>query len=122
MLRLFVLFFIVSIFSSCNDLDKEVKSERDGFITTREDNYNPQRSNLENNINGVWLENNTDSIKWVFNNQQLKWKGFSHIVSFKEKEINIGNLAFEVTQVHTDSLILFNRNTKVEHELIRVPG
>lgn len=110
MLRAIVLFFVVVCFFSCETQDNEVLKKRS----------EKKQNSLKATVVGGWVEPEKDSAKWVFQKDRLKWKGFSHPVSFCDNRASVGQLVFGIVLKHPDSLTLINKTTKEKHILVRV--
>jgi hypothetical protein len=121
MLRGLVFVSLISFFVSCGNKEQAVLLEKDDFITTREAGYEQVQSPLEIKVQGNWIELCTDSIAWSFHKNELKWKGFSHIVTYKEGGMEVGSIVFNVSETGLDTLVLLNISTNERHTLTKQP-
>lgn len=119
MLRILTLFLIVSFLGSCTDYSDIEVNNHDDIVSTREKGYRTQLPQLEKDIQGCWVEKNENNSSWCFNRNELKWKGFTHITSFKKNEIVVGSLIFQVSKKSDSTLVLLNKTSNHKHNLVK---
>ena len=103
-------FLLLCVFFPGETQDNEVLKKRS----------EKKQNSLKATVVGGWVEPEKDSAKWVFQKDRLKWKGFSHPVSFCDNKASVGQLVFGIVLKHPDSLTLINKTTKEKHILVRV--
>ena len=110
MLRILIIALSISILFSCENTEISNVEQGNELIDNRTD--------LERNIQGKWIDKQDSTSTWDFKDSLVKWNGFTHTIDYSENYFEVGSIRFNVEEKE-EGFIFTNLTSKEKHELVK---